>query len=226
MPQAGIHAITGLMGRKWAPHKELLSLGVVLGTMAPDLDNLAVAIATLTGGNTEGLHRTFSHSFIIIGALVVVFYLVAAAAKRPEIGNLGLGLGLGISAHIMLDLVAWFNGVHLLWPMDVWVNLWENVTPPAWWMDLMLPAEFLMFAVYFLWMANEARKKSTNTDMLTKLRTHTNIQLGLFILFTVLLYTLKRATYMIPYGALYLVSLIIALSLTVKMRDTIEIVSQ
>jgi hypothetical protein len=57
MPQAGIHAIVGTLARKWMPQKEWLLLGVVLGNLFPDLDNLAVAYATLTGADTHGLHR-------------------------------------------------------------------------------------------------------------------------------------------------------------------------
>ena len=62
MAQAGIHSIVGLAVRKWTPNRKWLMLGIVLGNLFPDADNLAVAIATLTGGSTEGLHRTFTHS--------------------------------------------------------------------------------------------------------------------------------------------------------------------
>ena len=43
MPQNGIHAIVGIAARKWMPKKEWLLLGVVLGNMFPDLDNLVTA---------------------------------------------------------------------------------------------------------------------------------------------------------------------------------------
>ncbi|MBI3737939.1 MAG: hypothetical protein HY258_02715, partial [Chloroflexi bacterium] len=59
MPQAGIHAIVGAASRKWMPKKEWLLLGVVIGNLFPDLDNIAVAVATITKSSTEGLHRTF-----------------------------------------------------------------------------------------------------------------------------------------------------------------------
>jgi membrane-bound metal-dependent hydrolase YbcI (DUF457 family) len=29
----------------------------------------------------------------------------------------GLGLGIGILMHILLDLLVWFNGVEILWPI-------------------------------------------------------------------------------------------------------------
>lgn len=80
MPQNGIHAIAGIATRKWMPQKEWLLLGVVLGNMFPDLDNLAVAYATLAKlPDPESYHRTFTHSVFTILAVVILFYIVAAA---------------------------------------------------------------------------------------------------------------------------------------------------
>ena len=96
MAQAGIHSLVGVAMRKWTPAREWLVLGIVLGNLLPDADNLAVAVATVTGGSTEGLHRTFTHSLFFVLALVVVFWLVGTLVKRPSYGNLGLGLGIGV----------------------------------------------------------------------------------------------------------------------------------
>lgn len=105
MAQAGIHSMVGMAVRKWIPDREWLMLGIVLGNLLPDADNLAVAAATLTGRSTEGLHRTFTHSLFTVAAVIIVFYLVAWATKRPRWDNLGLGLGIGILMHILLDLL-------------------------------------------------------------------------------------------------------------------------
>lgn len=96
MAQAGIHGMVGVVVRKWTPKKEWLMLGIVLGSILPDMDALAVAYATLTGKDTHGLHRTFTHSIVIILGLILLFYLISAIAKRLRIGNLGLGLGIGM----------------------------------------------------------------------------------------------------------------------------------
>ncbi len=66
MAQAGIHGIVAIAVRKWTPSRKWLMLGIVLGNILPDADNLAVAIATLTGKSTEGLHRTFTHSLFFV----------------------------------------------------------------------------------------------------------------------------------------------------------------
>jgi membrane-bound metal-dependent hydrolase YbcI (DUF457 family) len=87
MAQAGIHSIVGMAVRKWIPNRKWLMLGVVLGNLLPDADNLAVAIATLAGRPTEGLHRTFTHSLFTIAAVVVAFCSFALITKRLHWGN-------------------------------------------------------------------------------------------------------------------------------------------
>ncbi|NIO68483.1 MAG: hypothetical protein GTN71_05405 [Anaerolineae bacterium] len=196
-----------------------------LATLWPDADNLAVAVATVAKLPTEGLHRTFTHSLFTVAAVVIAFYIVAWATKRPRWGNLGLGLGIGILMHILLDLLVWFNGVEILWPIPSWVNLWSNVTPPEWWSKLMLPAEFLCFALFFVLLDVTARKRGTDGGFLRTLRVWTVVQGVLFVVFTVLVYTME-AGFMIPYGALYLLSLGLAFGVTIRMRETVEAVVQ
>ena len=217
--------MVGMAVRKWTPNRKWLMLGIVLGNMLPDADNLAVAVATLTGRPTEGLHRTFTHSLFTVAAVIIAFYIVAAVTKRPHWGNLGLGLGIGILMHILLDLLIWFNGVEILWPLPSWVNLWENVTPPAWWSKLMMPVEFLFFALFFILLDRTARKRTTDSSFLRTLRMWTVVQGVLFVVFTVLVYTMEKG-FMTPYGALYLLSLGLAYGVTIRMRETVEAVAQ
>jgi membrane-bound metal-dependent hydrolase YbcI (DUF457 family) len=224
MAQAGIHSLVGLSVRKWTPDRRWLMLGIVLGNMLPDADNLAVAVATIAKWPTEGLHRTFTHSLFFIAAVIAAFYLVAWISKRPHWGNLGLGLGAGVLMHVLLDLLVWFNGVEILWPLPSWVNLWANVTPPAWWSKLMMSVEFLFFALYFLALDCIARKRGTDGAYLRMLRVWTAVQGVLFVVFTVLVYTMEKG-YMTPYGALYLLSLGLCAGVTIHMRETIEAIA-
>lgn len=221
MAQAGIHGLVGLAVRKWLPRREWLVLGIVLGNLLPDADNLAVAVATLTGQPTEGLHRTFTHSLFTVVGIAVLGYTVAWLTQRPRWGNLGLGLSLGVLMHILLDLVVWFNGVEILWPLPSWINLWEGVTPPAWWSKLMMPIEFLFFALLYLVLDRMASGQGTDGDYLRTLRVWTGIQGGLFVVFTVLVYTMQRG-FMTPFGAVYLLSLGLAYGVAIRMRTTIE----
>jgi hypothetical protein len=45
MSQAGIHSLIDTAVRKWVPARKWLMLGIVLGSMLPDVDNLEVAVA-------------------------------------------------------------------------------------------------------------------------------------------------------------------------------------
>ena len=225
MAQAGIHSMVGTAVRKWTPAREWLVLGIVLGNLLPDADNLAVAVATVTGASTEGLHRTFTHSIFTVAAIIIVFQLVAALTKRPRWGNLGLGLGIGVLMHILLDLVIWFNGVQILWPLPLWVNFWEGTTPPHWFSQLMMPVEMLFFALYFWMLIGLARKQGTNLGRIKSLRVWTAVQFLLFLLFLVLVYTMESGFFTI-YGAAYLFSLGLAFAITIQMRQTIEVAAQ
>jgi membrane-bound metal-dependent hydrolase YbcI (DUF457 family) len=221
MAQAGIHSMLGVAIKKWSPARKWLMLGIVLGNLLPDADNIAVAIATLTGNSTEGLHRTFTHSLFFVAAIIIVFYGLAWLTKKDEYKNLGLGLGVGVLMHILVDLLIWFNGVEILWPLDSWVNLWEGVTPPEWWSKLMMPAENLFFALFFLMLASSARKQNTNQNFIPKLRIWTWVQGILFIVFMGLVYKLDSG-FMTIFGAVYLLSLGLAFGITIRMRDTVE----
>ena len=221
MAQAGIHSMVGMAIQRWAPARKWLMLGIVLGNLFPDADNFAVAIATLTGNSTEGLHRTFTHSLFFVIAVVLVFYGVGWLTKNSRWGNLGIGLGIGILMHILLDLIIWFNGVEILWPLPSWVNFWEGVTPPEWWSKLMMPAENLFFVLFFVALAITARKKNTDIKFLPKLRIWTGLQAVLFVIFLVLVFTMETG-FMTIFGAVYLLSLILAFGVTIRMRDTVE----
>ena len=223
MAQAGIHGIVALAVRKWTPHRKWLMLGIVLGNILPDADNIAVAIATLSGKSTEGYHRPFTHSLFFVAAIILLGYIVAAITKRSTWSNLGVGLGVGVLMHILLDLLIWFNGVEILWPIPSWINFWGTITPPEWWSKLMMPTEFLFFALLFLLLAKIARKQNTDTDYLRPLSIWTNIRFFLFVVFAVLVYTMQKG-FMTPFGAIYLLSLGLAFAVVLRMRETIETV--
>ncbi len=221
MAQAGMHGLAGMAIRKWTPNQEWLMLGIVLGNMFPDSDNLAIAFATVAGLPTHGLHRTFTHSIFTIVAIVGTSYIISWAIKQSRWRNLGVGLGIGVLMHILLDLLIWFNGVEVLWPIPSWVNLWSNVTPPEWWSKLMMPAEFLFFSLFFLLLGMAARKQNTDASFLPTLRIWTVMQGVLFVVFIILVYTMEKG-FLTIFGAIYLVSLGLAIWVTIRMRQTLE----
>ncbi len=73
MAQAGIHALVAMAVQK-DPERAWLMLGIVLGSMLPDADNLAVAVATVAKLPTEGtaphLHPQPVHHRRRVGGLL------------------------------------------------------------------------------------------------------------------------------------------------------------
>jgi len=224
MAQAGIHSILAVAVKKWTPERTWLLLGIILGSMLPDADNLAVAVATVAKLPAEGLHRTFTHSLFTIVAVVAFFYIVARITRQPRWNNLGIGLGIGILLHILLDLLIWFNGVAILWPIPSWINFWSGVTPPAWFDRLMLTTEFLFFALFFMGLSTLARRQGTDLEYLRRLRTWTWLEFDLFLIFTTLVFFLQKG-FMTPYGLVYLLSLGLAIGVTIRMRKTADAMS-
>jgi membrane-bound metal-dependent hydrolase YbcI (DUF457 family) len=223
MPQAGIHAMTGTLARKWMPQKEWLLLGIVLGNLFPDLDNLAVAYATLTRSDTHGLHRTFTHSIFTIVAIVILFALIAALTRNQKWNHFGIGFGIGILMHILLDLILWFNGVELLWPIRYELNFWSWFTMPDWLKIILDTGEFLAFGLYFLLLGSLARQQNTDPERRASSRMWAYIEFSLFILFTALFFRLgARGLQNTIFGALYLLSMIVAIVVTIQMRKTVE----
>jgi membrane-bound metal-dependent hydrolase YbcI (DUF457 family) len=221
MAQAGIHGLVGMAVRKYFPTRTWLMLGILLGSLLPDADNLFVAVATVMKKSTEGLHRTFSHSLFFAVALIVIFWIVGQIAKAPRWVNLGLGLGLGVALHSVLDLLLWFNGVAILWPIPSWVNLWNWFTTPAWLDKILMTVEFLFFALFFLALDGIARKRGTDKGYLKPLRVWIILQAVLFVVFTVLVFIMSKG-FMTIYGAVYLLSLFLALGVVIRMRETVE----
>lgn len=224
MPQNGIHAMIGIVSRKWMPKKEWLFLGVVLGNMFPDLDNIVVAYATLAKlPEPEHYHRTFTHSVFTIIAMMVLFYLVALLTKNEKWKNFGFGFGAGIVIHVLVDLVLWFNGVELLWPLGGELNFWSWFVMPAWLKILLDTGEFLAFGFYFLMLASLAVRYGTDANRQRSSKMWAYIELALFALFTVLFFTVgtKGLLYQV-FGGLYLISLIVGIILTLQMKKTVE----
>jgi len=131
-----------------------------------------------------------------------------------------MGLGLGILLHILLDLVIWFDGVAILWPIPFYLNFWEGVTPPAWWSILIQPLELLFLALFFLALHSMARKQGTDLGFLGKLRFWTGLEGLLFVVFLVLAFTLSKG-FLTIFGAVYLLSLILAFAIVIRMRATL-----
>jgi membrane-bound metal-dependent hydrolase YbcI (DUF457 family) len=196
--------------------------------MFPDLDNLVVAFATLALGQSateagELYHRTFTHSVFTIVVMVALFYIVAAVTKNEKWKNFGIGFGAGILLHMLVDLMLWFNGVPLFWPLGGELNFWAWFEVPAWLKIILDTGEFLAFGLYFLLLVSLSQRYNTDTERQNSTRMWGYAELILFIVFTALFFAIGThgLIYQI-FGALYLISLIVGMVITTKMRKTVE----
>jgi membrane-bound metal-dependent hydrolase YbcI (DUF457 family) len=221
MAQAGLHALLGQAVSKWWPKKEWLMTGLFFGSIFPDFDNLAVALALVAKLPDAGLHRTFTHSILFIGVSYFLFWLLARIWKRPTLANFGLGFVSGLCLHILLDLLLWFNGVALAWPFPLWVNLWQGISPPLWLAKLLNPLEFILMAGFFWLLGQQARRHGTDAAVLPTLNSCLYVMLGLSVLFTPLAFWMEKG-FMTLFGAVYLVMMGIATWLIFRMHATIE----
>ena len=221
MAQAGMHGMVGMAVRKLTGRKEWLLLGILLGSVIPDMDNVGVAVATVAKLPTEGIHRTMTHSIFFAITVAVVFYIIGQAKKTERWSNLGVGLGLGILLHSLLDFVLWFNGLEFFWPLGGEINFWANSTPPEWFMKFMDPAEFLFFGLYLWALGTWARKFNTNAEFLKTHRIWMILEFALFAIFTPLVYLMTKG-YLTIFGAFYLFSIFMVFFVTIRMRKTVE----
>ena len=227
MPQNGIHAMAGIAVHKWMPKSEWLLLGLVLGNMFPDLDQFIVAFATLAKiPDPTSFHRTFTHSIFTVISVIILFYVIASVTKNANWKNFGVGFGIGILMHILLDLVFWFNGVELFWPIRYELNFWSWFVMPVGLKIILDTGEFLAFGLYFLLLGSLARKYNTDRANWSLPRLWAYVEFALFILFTLLFFStgLEGLPYTI-FGALYLVSIVVAMVITIRMKQTIESLS-
>jgi membrane-bound metal-dependent hydrolase YbcI (DUF457 family) len=216
--------MVGVASRRWMPLKEWVFLGVVLGNMFPDLDNIVVAYASLTGlPDPEQYHRTFTHSVFTVLAAVLLFYIIGAITKSERWKSFGIGFGTGILMHILLDLVLWFNGVELFWPFGGEINFWGWFVMPPWLKILLDTGEFLAFGLYFFVLGSLALRHDTDLNRLRSSRIWAYFEFVLFFLFTVLFFAVGTTGIIYQvFGGLYLFSLIVGMVITIRMKQTVE----
>ena len=95
---------------------------LLLGGILPDADFLI----DWTFGTD--LHRTFSHSILLMIFAPLVVYVFYSILKHPEKKSFALFLGLGISMHLFLDGFSAY-GIPLLWPMTGYFSFFTGFTP-------------------------------------------------------------------------------------------------
>ena len=135
MAQSGIHAFSGIVLSKSFKHEKWLAPSIIFGSIFPDIDIVFAALGYLFGLNIELaesiFHRTFTHSIFSAIIIYIVFLSISEITSNKKFRIIGKGLFIGIIAHIILDILLWFKGVHVLWPLPLDpINIWHYDVPP------------------------------------------------------------------------------------------------
>ncbi len=221
MAQAGLHGVAGLSVRRVLPGG--LTWGFVLGNVLPDADMVAMTVVyPFDLALAYRMHRTFTHSLSFVLLVVALFYLLSLRLG-PFYRYLGYGLGLGVAAHIFLDLFLWFDGVELFWPLAYELDLWPWYSPPPMVFKLLRAAEFFFAGLYFLYLSLAAARSGTDLNFAPRLPLLYGLQFALFVVFAGLAFALETKQYLIPFGVVYTFTMLpLVFYVTFRMRETIE----
>jgi len=226
MAQAGLHAALGYSLRYIIPYKKRYLPAVVFGAILPDLDVIAVALASLAFPISQAehlFHRSFSHSFFTLILIYLVFSFIAEWKNNPVFKSIGKGLVLGILSHIIIDTFFWFREIQFLWPLPLEpFNFWSFWDAPDWLHRGMLTMEFFCFYWYTWFLISRHIQHPNKQSWIVKyLQYWKSCAEILFLLFIVLAFWNPRA-FMLIFGAAYIPLIIMALWATYMSRDALD----
>lgn len=224
MAQIGLHGLVGVSMGSGVFKKKDLFYGFVLGNLLPDTDFFLLAIVYLfdTALGTA-MHRSFSHSLLAIIVFSLAAYLIARGSKERRT-NLSLGIALGMLTHIIFDILFWFSGVALFWPLRLFgipdtINIWASVTIPGLVTNLLGALDYFFAGLYLLFLV----KTAADSPLVRRLKKLAFIQWPLFILYTVLSFFLSKGLFDLAHYVVFILFLLpTLLYATIKMRPVIE----
>ncbi|UCE12312.1 MAG: metal-dependent hydrolase [Candidatus Heimdallarchaeota archaeon] len=123
MAPTGFHGLLGLILASLVDKKhQYVRIGLVMGSVVPDLDVLGSVLIFLFTANTEltiAFHRSVTHSLVLISLILVVAYFASLwfVSAKTIYFPLTIGLVIGMVLHVFLDLF-YFDGVTLFWPFQ------------------------------------------------------------------------------------------------------------
>lgn len=203
--------------------------GLVLGNIIPDADFFLLAPTYLFDSRLAlSMHRTWSHSVLVQGA-VSLLLLWLWARSDPARRSFVKGLWLGMLMHCAADVLMWFTGIDLLWPLGRWglpsrVDLWSWFAPPGWLSNLLGAFDYLAFALFFAYLARVAVERGVDLDMVPRVRLANRALYVLLAVFTVLSFALAGSPGLynvLDYAFFIVVFLPVEIWVLLRMRETI-----
>jgi len=235
MAQAGLHGIIGLatVKRFWpngTPDndevKTQFKYGLVLGNMIPDVDFFVLGpMYLIDSAKAMGMHRTFTHSLITLAVVTGAMYLWHR--RDPRRRAHWLGLGTGWLMHILVDILIWFSGVEILWPLRYLgvpdtINLWAAVPVPGVVSSLLGAFDYFFFALYYYYLIRTAARLGTDAEFLPTLKKLVWLQGAFFVVYTGLSFALSPGLFNIAHYAVFILFMFpLTLWVTRRMYQTI-----
>lgn len=203
--------------------------GLVLGNIIPDADFFLLGPTYFFNSSLAlSMHRTWSHSVLVQG-VVCLLLLWLWARSDPARRGFVKGLWIGMLMHCAADVLMWFSGIDLLWPLGHWgvpsrVDLWAWFTPPGWLSNLLGAFDYLAFALFFAYLARVAVQRGVDLDMVRRVRVANRALYGLLAVFTMLSFVLARSPGLynvLDYAFFIVVFLPVEIWVLLRMRETI-----
>lgn len=230
LAQFAVHIATGILAGDLLKGDRSLRYGLVLGSIAPDLDFIPlIAVYLLDPDLARSFHRSASHSLLLPVLILIVSLPLYVATHKKAILGWSTGLAIGLVSHIILDILFWFEAINVLWPLDALgfatkIDLWKYNTPSEIIVLLLGPAaEFLFYGLLFYFLRRRALYFQTNIGLLSILRKLEFLLYTLFLVYIFLAFQLPRSTYEeVVYGVTALFFGPLTLYLLWKMRTAIK----
>lgn len=207
-----------------------LRWGLVVGSILPDTDFFLLGPLYLIDAQLGlAMHRTFTHSLLVAAAVLGYFRLRSGGGRDHALWSLGVGIAAGLAAHALTDLIVWFSGVDLLWPLGLlglpsWVNFWAGHVNPPIVPKLLGAADYLAFALFYLYVRNRAQALGTDLDFVPRVNRYLRLSVLLWVLYTVLALTsISASLFDIAHYAVFIVAFLpMILQTTWRMRTTLS----
>lgn len=217
MAQSGFHGLFGLVtGPPLARRlfhrvymRRTFLLGYVLGNLAPDLDWIPLLMVWFADPQlAPSMHRGFTHSIAGVLLPLLSFGVAARFTRDRQLRALAWGVAYGVMGHIILDVLVWFSGVDLLWPLghfgfQSYFTLWEWFQMPPLLGQLLAATEYLAYAVYLAYLEHLAREADRGTRYLPLLRNFRRVLGWLTAAFLLLALATDYSTFYLLHGIVW-----------------------
>ena len=236
MAQIGLHTLISLKIRRYLPKQNYFFTFFLIGSILPDTDIIIAGILSFFTSieySVAVAHRTFSHSIITTTFLYLCLITLSEFKGNKNIRVIANGIALGIISHILIDLLFWFEGIKLFWPLPISeVNIWKHLPfqIPEFFHNLMFLLEFVFFRLLAYQLIQLLINNPLNQSYYLKpltlwMKSESYFFITFFISMLINYYDstiLNDNELIIIFGALYIPSLIMSITSIYVLRDNIK----